>query len=149
MVRLAFLIAVMSVLVGCADYAGEASELRDACNAGTDKTACIDYQTLTAACLSPISIITTIGCEGVGPASPLHPSGILTSAQPGGAYNPMVSRSYAPALASITPAPGVPISVTQAMPVALPKCTEQEQPQVQALTRQAREQGFQYHSPCN
>ena len=69
------LIALLSsvVLGGCTNYAGEAAQLRQACNAGNDKAACLDYQSLVQACLFPQGLIQREGCDGVGPTHPAKP----------------------------------------------------------------------------
>jgi len=84
MLRLAMMVCALAALVGCTNYAGEAAQLRDACNAGGSKTACIDYQTLIATCIAPHGLIADYDCQGVGPASPLHSDGAAAAiaAQP-------------------------------------------------------------------
>ncbi len=71
--------ALAAVFVGCANYADEAQQLRAACQTG-DHASCIDYETLVRACFDPWNFPQQIGCEGVGPSTPMHPQGMSASA---------------------------------------------------------------------
>jgi hypothetical protein len=64
-------------LVGCADYSGEARQLRAACSTG-DQSACIDYDAMVKSCIAPMGLFPQMGCEGVGPATVYHPDGTFT-----------------------------------------------------------------------
>jgi hypothetical protein len=70
-----FVVAVLSciTLTGCANYANEAAQLRETCNAGNDKASCLDYQSLVQACLFPQGPVQEYGCRGVGPTHPRKP----------------------------------------------------------------------------
>jgi hypothetical protein len=143
MVRLVFLVVALTALVGCADYAGETAQLRSSCNSGSDRTACIDYQTLTAACVNPLSFASVFECQGVGPATPFHPGGATPSAQVGGAY--VRTAPISPTDSTIAPVPAVSYSNAPVTPL---RCTRQEQAQDDGLLSLAKEKGYQYIPRC-
>jgi hypothetical protein len=77
-------IAVTLLLAGgCANYSGEAAQLRSACSAG-DKSACIDYDAMVKSCIAPMGLFPKMGCAGVRPQTVFHPDGaaLMTASAP-------------------------------------------------------------------
>lgn len=92
--RLIVAVLVGCAVGGCANYAGEAAQLRTACSNG-DKSACIDYDAMVRSCIAPMGLFPQIGCQGIGPQTVFHPDGAALAAAP-------TASQPAPATVSVT-----------------------------------------------
>jgi hypothetical protein len=99
-------------LVGCADYSGEARQLRAACSTG-DQSACIDYDAMVKSCIAPMGLFPEMGCEGVGPATVYHPDGTFT---PPARRGSTIAVGYPGQAAPSTPAAAAPSQAVLAIP---------------------------------
>src|SRR6266851_5571066 len=105
---------------GCADYSGEAAQLRSACSAG-DKSACIDYQAMVQACIAPIGLFPIMGCQGVGPQTVYHPEGAALAPPEVGAAataGPQTASQNYPQAVTSTAAPTA-VSVARQLPAGV------------------------------